>query len=89
MEQRLIDANRVNDYVLGYVDLRDVPTVLTIPERPTNGDMQLTLYSNAKIIKTNGDEIGLRPKGQNWIIWFKQDWWNAPYKGAEHDKRTN
>lgn len=56
-----------------------------LPENATNGDMIKVVFPNGKTIMTNGLEIGYRPAKPNdkWIIWFMQDWWNAPYKRGD------
>lgn len=85
--KRLIDANKLDDS-LGISDrdiefhymLEEAKTVLTIPENPTNGDMIKALFPDGKICRTNDFEIGLSFKGDNWIIWFKESWWNTPWR---------
>ena len=39
-------------------------------------------FSDAKVYKTNDGEIGLKPQGESWVIWFNGCWWNAKYKVA-------
>lgn len=76
------------------VDIEVVPlcvidnaqTVLTIPNTPTNGDMIKVLFPDGKICRTNDHEIGIRFKGDNWVIWFKERWWNALYGKEEEDR---
>lgn len=46
----------------------------------TNGDMIKAMFPNCKIILDNDGYIGLRPTGENWIVWVTQSWWNALYK---------
>ncbi len=46
----------------------------------TNGEKIMQSFPNAKVCKTNDGEVGLRPQGENWIIWFNGCWWNAEYK---------
>ena len=82
-DKRLIDANElIKNY--GKYDIKvfvdKLPTVLTIPQNPTNGDVIKALFPDGKICRTNDFEIGLSFKGDNWIIWFKERWWNAPWK---------
>ena len=66
----------------------DAPTIkaILIPEGATNGDMIKAMFPNCKITLDNEGLIGVRPIGENWIIWFTQSWWNAPYKGVQNDK---
>ena len=66
--------------VVAVATIDNAPTVLTISDNPTNGDMIKALFPDGKICITNNFEIGLRFKSDNWIIWFKDRWWNAPYK---------
>ena len=69
-------------------DNNTAPTVLTIPDNPTNGDVQKSLYPNASVhidevagivfFEGDYDEFELR---------CSLDWWYAPYKGAAHDRQ--
>lgn len=50
------------------------PTVLTVPDNPTNGDIIMALFPNRA--EFNGGEGSF----------FLKDWWNAPYnKEADND----
>ena len=102
MEQRLIDANNINvedtiggrnefaDCIRDSVDcvLSNAPTVLTIPENPTNGDMIKALFDT----KIKDIEIYLTKMyvfihfkdGNSMRVW--KDWWNAPYKRGEENE---
>lgn len=102
MEQRLIDANDINvedtiggrnefaDCIRDSVEcvLNNAPTVFTIPENPTNGDMIKAMFPYIEI-KDNCDmyysvniENLSTDKGLN-TIGFRKDWWNAPYKKGD------
>lgn len=63
--------------------------VIDIPENPTNGDMIMALFPSGRICRTNDHEIGLRFKGDNWIIWFKERWWDTPYKKETENESSN
>lgn len=87
MEQRLIDANELiktyGEYEIKvYVDKS--PTVLTIPENPTNGDMIKALFPNIEIYDSEKMEsvyTGIpfgKYIGAN--VDCMREWWNAPYK---------
>ena len=60
------------------------PTVLTIPDNPTNGNMIKVMFPDAKISFSEG----LGEKGTVFMIFnnpetiliFDMDWWNAPWK---------
>ena len=78
MEQRLIDANVFFEQY-HYADcniemaLEYAPTVLSIPNNPTNGDM----------VKTVFDDYGYNLIKER-LEHFK--WWNAPYKRGGTDE---
>ena len=98
--QRLIDANNLMEYCLNQkdrtVDCNDIarfPTVLTIPDNLTNGDMIKAMFPNAtiEIMKSSIE------KTMVCVTWnfkdipsyynrFYEEWWNAPYKMESEDK---
>lgn len=87
--QRLIDANALLEQPLDIVnypshEVKEAPTVLTIPDNPTNGDMIKVLFPNVKIVD-NGFTIEWRENGKFITTFDGNDWWNAPYK-AENDR---
>ena len=49
----------------------------------TNGEKIKEMFPDATVCYTNGPEIGLRPKGEAWVIWFMEKWWNTEYKESE------
>ena len=89
MEKRLVDANSITcentwkewsddhgDYVVC-----TAPTVLTIPENPTNGDIIKVLFPNGAIsYGRTRVYYSYYPDG---TFDFHKNWWNAPYKGEQ------
>jgi hypothetical protein len=57
-------------------DIDLVPTVLTIPDNPTNGDMLKILFPSIALYEKNHNAIEIS---------FKGDWWNSPYKAQESE----
>lgn len=55
----------------------NAPTVLTIPENPTNGDMIRAMFPNINI-EEGSKYVLLESEYDNVAIW--NSWWNAPYK---------
>lgn len=85
------DYNAIRDNIKAY-SLADMlfgavqcGRVLPISENPTNGDVIKALFPDGKICRTNDFEIGLSFKGDNWIIWFKERWWNTPWKENKNE----
>lgn len=92
MEQRLVDVNKItceNTWKEWSDDHGDyiactAPTVLTIPENPTNGDVIKALFPNIEIYDSEKMEsvyTGIpfgKYVGANVVC--MRDWWNAPYK---------
>lgn len=79
MEQRLIDANALNrkdvncaNFPMNFIDI--APTVLTIPENPTNGDMIKAMFPN---IEMWGEILDYSLGGM--IHRVLKSWWNALY----------
>ena len=84
--QRLIDISELSPYPIDITDLPgdkcliayladdvdNAPTVLTIPDNPTNGNM----------VKTVFDDYGYNLIKER-LEHFK--WWNAPYKRGDTD----
>ena len=64
------------------------PTVLTIPENPTNGDMIKAMFPKADIeYWAEYSAYSVIFPFDNDVKYFSYDWWNAPYK-AESDKES-
>ena len=102
---RLIDANELDtttvatdDYsgnetldVVLKEDVDSAPTVLTIPDNPTNGDMIKAMYPKGKIRRekscTHDITVFSFPDGTYFgaECRFNTDWWNAPYKAESED----
>lgn len=104
--QRLIDANAVkenHERWIGYLDDdmigrmnfaidHHVPTVLTIPDNPTNGDIIKGMFPNGYFLnefpfegssleKFYVDDVLSNPTH----LMVTDDWWNSPYKrGSEN-----
>lgn len=92
MDQRLIDANKVDAFIGIEYDGREIksveefekiPTVLTIPENPTNGDMIRAMFPNAEIFRRKEYDyqyvfVTILDMGNSWKI--RGEWWDAPYK---------
>ena len=81
--QRLIDANKYREEWLKSktfepMKLLDMsPTVLAIPENPTNGDMIKAIFPDIDF-HCMQSAFG--------IISFDLEWWNAPYKAESEGK---
>lgn len=56
-------------------------------QRMTNGEKIKELFPNATVCYTNGPEIGLRPKGECWVVWFMEKWWDQEYTEEVNDDR--
>lgn len=92
--QRLIDADAVKENHkrwIGYLDDdmigrmnfaidHHVSTVLTIPDNPTNGQMQLVLYPELEVrdfgsfVEAHSPNVELR---------VSKSWWNTPFKSID------
>lgn len=88
MEQRLIDANALNrknvncaNFPMNFIDI--APTVLTIPENPTNGDVIKAIFKFKSIgntnINNNHNHI-ISDLNGDFYVRVSDSWWNAPYK---------
>lgn len=87
---RLIDADDVDNHIVGSVNLSGCPTInaISIPEDATNGDviramfpsinfteMTFTVHATTSVT-SNGVKGGI-----SYDFW--KDWWNAKYKGVD------
>ena len=70
--------------IYGY---ENCPTVLTIPDNPTNGDMQQTILPKHWEYGTNGEYVHVWGDGQT--MTYTLDWWNAPYKRGSDNGNDN
>lgn len=68
-------------------DNNTAPTVLTIPDNPTNGDIQQAILPKHWEWGTNGNFVHVW--GDDQTMTFTLEWWNAPYKGAEHGRENS
>lgn len=71
-------------------DVDTAPIVLEIPNNPTNGDMIESLLPikdkwEGLYIPTSKKQIYIKHEGSEDVIRFDAEWWNSPYKGAEHE----
>ena len=53
----------------------------------TNGEKMQEVLPEAKLELINSGQIGLKPKGENWIIWFDLAWWKKEYDENQKEKR--
>ena len=99
--RRMIDADALreevcswgmNDYEPSdFTDaIDDAPTVLTIPDNPTNGDMIKAMFPNITVrdsYYTYCVEVKLEYHSQyDTGLLFDKKWWNAPCKMESEDK---
>lgn len=98
---RLIDANdllTVTDIradgteftYVSYLNIEEAPTVLTIPNNPTNGDMIESLLSikdkwEGLYIPTSKKQVYIKHEGSEDVISFDAEWWNAPFKSIDNN----
>ena len=86
--KRLIDANELTNspvaktFGIRTIDVDNAPTVLTIPNNPTNGDMIKAMFPNIHI-EEGSKYVLLESEYDNVAIW--NSWWNAPYKKGGKD----
>ena len=94
IREALKKANMRGEDIKVFVD--STPTVLTIPDNPTNGDMIKALfpYIEPKFYKNMSDmytvyiKIDDKVYGDMYNIHtFSTDWWNAPYKRDDEEWR--
>lgn len=85
--QRLIDANKLEHEInqFDYYDqVKDAPTVLTLPENPTNGDMYCRVFDVVEVDDRGDDTsilyVTIRMEGYKEMYQLPKTWWNAPYK---------
>ena len=97
--QRLINANDLEVMPIDITDLpydkclmvyyaEDVdnaPTVLEIPDNPTNGDIIKAMFPQAKIYQSGG-YTNCNFKGGTFLEDKRSEWWNAPYKPQESEE---
>lgn len=82
MEQRLIDKK---DFIEKhrrwlYIAVDNyIPSILGIPENPTNGELIEAMFPDGKIWKS-GNYMCLLTNGQGDAQMLDLDWWNTPYK---------
>lgn len=73
---RLIDADDVDNHIVGSVNLSGCPTInaIPIPEDATNGDVIKAIFPNF-----HTDELSHTV----WVGYddmsFRREWWDAPY----------
>ena len=80
---RLIDADDVDNHIVGSVNLSGCPTInaIPIPDNITNLDMMLKVYSTALIYKSDEKEVIVGIDNM-FCQKFDRDWCDAPYKGV-------
>ena len=87
--QRLIDANALLEQPLDIVnfpshEVKEAPTVLTIPENPTNGDIIQKFIPIEDIWRAysseRGKQVCVRFAHTEYVTCFDADYWDAPYK---------
>ena len=80
---RLIDADDVDNHIVGSVNLSGCPTInaISIPDNITNLDMMLKVYSTALIYKSDEKEVIVGIDNM-FCQKFDRDWCDAPYKGV-------
>ena len=80
---RLIDADDVDNHIVGSVNLSGCPTInaIPIPKDATNGDVIKTILPFVEVIE---NDYGVFINVQN--ILLDKDWWNAKYKAESEDK---
>ena len=71
--------------------VKDAPTVLTIPDNPTNGDVIKAIFPDAKITEyLDLVQVEIIVKGLNLVeIECDINWWNAPYKRGTDESSTD
>ena len=76
---RLIDADDVENHIVGSVNLSGCPTInaIPIPENATNGDVIKAMFPNLKISEPP-TRIGVKEIS----TYVQTDWWNAKFEGV-------
>ena len=76
-----VGQGEIQFYSVEQID--NAPTVLTIPDNPTNGQMLMALFPDIEIITTLVDPLG----NEHILICLNHidiqmslEWWNSPYK---------
>lgn len=67
------------------MEIEEQPTVFTIPENPTNGDVIQAIFPDTEI-EGNGSEGAIQSIAVSigyGTSYFALDWWNAPYKKGD------
>lgn len=87
---RLIDANDVDNHIVGSVNLSGCPTInaIPIPEDATNGEVLKEVFPNAKYDYHEECELVdahviVSINDCDTCQDYSMDWWNAKYKGVE------
>ena len=81
---RLIDADDVDNHIVGSVNLSGCPTIhaIRIPDNTTNGDIIQMMFPNAEITRIQANCVVIcidKP----WIkCEISNHWWNASFKGV-------
>ena len=82
---RLIDADDVDNHIVGSVNLSGCPTInaIPIPEDATNGDVIKAMFPNTNIeYWAEYSTYNVEFPNDNDVKHFSYDWWNAKYKGV-------
>ena len=79
---RLIDADDVDNHIVGSVNLSGCPTInaIPIPENATNGDVIKAVFSDAEPERRDNNMVIIQYKPFFRAHDSHIDWWNAPYK---------
>ena len=104
MNSNLIPITRIYDIYPKYTyskdvkrfmdEIVDIPRedVVRIPDNTTNGDVIKALFPDLKITRELKDVVtvyALCPDGNEFVIHFDSDWWNAPYRRDENESYSN
>ena len=73
--------------VLKRLDSYYAPTVLTIPDNPTNGNMIEALFPNCVLDSNFGGAVITSINGET--QYWRMKWWNSPYKRGDTDGSNN
>ncbi len=90
--KRLVDANNLEQKALSTDDgfmlseIEDAETVMTIPDQPTNGDIQKAILTDFAFEDLGDTVIGKR-FNPYCHLQFSKEWWDAPYKQMTKDER--
>ena len=97
--KRLIDANKYREEWLKFRTFEPMllldmsPTVLTIPDNPTNGDMVKSIF-NPYCIHEDKYYVYVYLTETEWnsgvyFNRFRKNWWNSPFKRGDTDGSNN